>query len=130
MVCAETSFIIALERREKGAIEKMQELEERADTVYVTVITVAELYHGAYISKDRARALKDSEELLGRFAILNFDYESSRILGQLAASMRSNGIGDRDLFIASIAIANRQTLITKNKKHFERVTGLDVEGWQ
>lgn len=129
MVCAETSFIIALERREKDAIEKMRELEENGETVYVTVITVAELYHGAYVSKDRTRALKDSEELLGRFAVLNLDYESGRIWGQLSASMRSNTIGDRDLFIASIAIANRQTLITKNKKHFERVSGLDVEDW-
>lgn len=130
MVCAETSFIIALERREKGAIEKMREFEERGETVYVTAITVAELYHGAYISKERARALKNSEELLGRFAILNLDYESCRIWGRLAGSMRQNTIGDRDLFIASITIANRQTLITKNRRHFERVAGLNVEGWQ
>lgn len=102
----------------------MRELEERGETVYVTAITVAELYHGSYTSKDRARALGYSGELLGRFAILNLDYESGRILGQLAASMRSNTIGDRDLFIASIAIANRQTLITENKKHFEREAGL------
>ncbi|NHI03648.1 hypothetical protein DYY67_2284 [Candidatus Nitrosotalea sp. TS] len=129
MVCAETSFIIALERREHSAIEKMRELEESGETVYITAITVAEIYHGAYTSKDRTRALKDSEELLNRFAVLNLDYESSRIWGQLATSMKSNTIGDRDLFIASIAIANRQTLITKNKKHFERVTSLDVEDW-
>ncbi|MDE1728770.1 MAG: type II toxin-antitoxin system VapC family toxin [Thaumarchaeota archaeon] len=129
MVCAETSFIIALERRENGAIEKMRELEESGETVYITAITVAEIYHGAYTSKDRTRALKDSEELLNRFVVLNLDYESGRIWGQLATSMKSNTIGDRDLFIASIAIANRQTLITKNKKHFERVTNLDVEGW-
>lgn len=130
MVCAETSFIIALERREKGAIKKMQELENRGETVYVTAITVAELYRGAYTSKNRVKALEDSEELLGQFAILNLDYESGRMWGQLASSMRSNTIGDRDLFIASIAIANRQALITENKKHFELVAGLDVEGWQ
>lgn len=129
MVCAETSFIIALERRENGAIEKMRELEESGETVYITAITVAEIYHGAYTSKDRTRALKDSEELLNRFVVLNLDYESGRIWGQLVTSMKSNTIGDRDLFIASIAIANRQTLITKNKKHFERVTSLDVEEW-
>lgn len=51
-------------------------------------------------------------------------------MGQLVSSMRSNTIGDRDLFTTSIAIANRQVLITENKKHFERVAGLDVEDWQ
>lgn len=129
MVCAETSFIISLERREKGAIEKMRELEEKGETIYLTVVTVAELYHGAFISKDRTRALNDSEELLKRFAILNLDYESGRIWGQLAASMKSNTIGDRDLFIASIALANNQTILTRNRKHFERVPGLRVEDW-
>jgi hypothetical protein len=48
-------------------------------------------------------------------------YEICKIWGELARSLKSETIGDRDLFIASIALANKQTLVTKNKKHFERV---------
>jgi tRNA(fMet)-specific endonuclease VapC len=129
MVCVDTSFIVALERREPSALQKMQELEDKDEAVYTTSVTVAELYRGAYGSKDRTRTLKDAKSLLDLFAILSLDYESGKVWGELVHSMKSDTIGDRDLFIASIALSNKQVLITKNKKHFERVPGLEVEGW-
>jgi tRNA(fMet)-specific endonuclease VapC len=129
LVCADTSFVIALERRERDALQKMQELDDNGEVVYTTSVTVAELYRGAYGSKDRAKTLKDARDLLGLFATLSLDYESGRIWGELAHAVKSDTIGDRDLFIASIALANKQTLITRNRKHFERVPGLQVEGW-
>lgn len=92
-------------------------------------MSVAELYLGAYSSMDRTKALKDAKSLLDMFAVLSLDYESGRIWGELAQSMKSSTIGDRDLFIASIALANKQTLITKNTKHFERIPALQAEGW-
>lgn len=122
MVCADTSFIIALERREQAAIDRMKQLEEEREVVYTTTISVAELYLGAYnSSKDKAKALKDAKSLLEMFAVLNLDYESAKTWAELVQSTKTNTIGDRDLFIASIALAN--------KKRFERVPGLQVEGW-
>lgn len=129
MVCVDTSFLVALERHEIGALEKMQELERGGEVVHITAITVAEYYRGAYGSKDKTKALKDAKGLLDRFVILNLDYESGRIWGELAQLLKSDTIGDRDLFISSIVLANRQILITKNKKHFERVHGLRLEDW-
>lgn len=130
MVCADTSFIIALERREQAAIDRMKQLEEGREVVYTTAISVAELYLGAYnSSKDKAKALKDAKSLLEMFAVLNLDYESAKTWAELVQSTKTNTIGDRDLFIASIALSNKQSLITRNKKHFERVPGLQVESW-
>ena len=129
MVCADTSFIIALERRQQTAIEKMRQLEASGEVICTTSVSVAELYLGAYGSRDRMKALRDAKNLLEMFAILNLDYESGRIWGELAQSTKTRAIGDRDLFIASIAVANRQTLITQNKKHFELIQGLQVESW-
>lgn len=57
------------------------------------------------------------------------DYESARLWGHLSAELKSNTIGDPDLLIASIALSNKQVLVTRNKKHFERVPELEVEGW-
>jgi predicted nucleic acid-binding protein len=37
--------------------------------------------------------------------------------------------GDRDLMIASIALANRLTVVTSNVSEFSRVQGLRVEDW-
>ena len=69
------------------------------------------------------------KNLLSRFHILDLDYGSATLWGELAEKLKSNGIGDLDLFIASIALANGHTLITRNIKHFERMPGLTVESW-
>ena len=129
MVCVDTCFLVALERREGGALEKIRELADRGEVVYITAVSVSEFYRGAYGSRDRVKALRDARELLALFAVLSLDYESCRLWGELAEALKSGGIGDRDLFVASIALVNRQTIITGNRKHFERVPGLVVEGW-
>ena len=129
MVCVDTSFLAALERNDSGALEKLKGLAERGEVVFTTAVNVAECYRGAYGSRDRAKALRDTKELLELFAILNLDYESGRRWGELSESMRPDTIGDRDLFIASIALVNNQSILTGNRKHFERIPGLIVETW-
>jgi len=129
MVCVDTSFLVALERRDSMALEKLQEFERNGEVIYTTAITVTEFYRGAYASKDKTRALRDAKGLLDKFAILELDYESGRICGEIASqSIKSNPIGDKYLIIASIALANKQVLITtKDKKHFKRIPGLQVQ---
>lgn len=129
MVCADTSFLVALERRDAKALEKLAEFGERGEIVFVTAVTVAEFYRGAYGSKHRDTALVEARSLLGLFGVLSLDHDSGRLWGELSAAMRSAPIGDRDLFIASIALTNRQGIVTGNTRHFERVSGLVVEGW-
>jgi len=75
------------------------------------------------------KALRDAKDLLALFAVLSLDYESGRLWGELAEVLKSDGINDRDLFVASIALVNRQAVITRDRKHFERVPGLVVESW-
>lgn len=129
MVCADTSFLVALERREAGALEKVRELDDRGEAVFITAVSVAEFFRGAYGAKDRDRALREARGLLGLFVVLDLDFEAGRLWGELSEVMKSNPIGDRDLFIACIALANRQGIVTGNLKHFERVPGLVVEDW-
>lgn len=129
MVCADTDFIADLDRGSKAAIAKLDDLEARGEPIYTTAINVAELYHGAHGSNNRDRAVGRIEKILSRFSILNLDYEPAKLWGELAEKLESSSIGELDLFIASMALANKQVLITRNKKHFERVPGLQIEGW-
>lgn len=129
MVCADTDFIIDLGRGSEKAFDKLAELEQKGENISITAITVAELYNGAYRVKDRSRALADVKRDLSRFSVLNLDYESAKTWGELAEMTKSNSIGELDLFIAGIAIANKQAVLTRNLKHFKKVPGLTVESW-
>jgi tRNA(fMet)-specific endonuclease VapC len=129
MVCADTDFIADLDRGKADAIAKLDELEELGETLYTTAINIAELYHGAHASKNSSNALGRIERIIARFFILDFDFDSAKLWGKFAEQLKSSTIGELDLFIASIAITNKQTLLTRNTKHFERVPGLTVESW-
>jgi tRNA(fMet)-specific endonuclease VapC len=130
MVCADTDFIIDLGRANQKAFEKLKEIGARGEKVFTIVITVAELYHGAHLARDRVQALDQIRNDLSKFSVLNLDYESAALWGELVVEQtKSNFIGEGDLLIACIALSNKQTLLTKNVKHFQRTTGLKIESW-
>jgi tRNA(fMet)-specific endonuclease VapC len=129
MVCVDTDFLVGLDRGNPKAFDKLKELEANGESISVTAITAAELYHGAYKAKDSERAIADVEDSLSRFSILSLDHKSAKTWGELTGKLKSNSIGDLDLFIASIALVNAQKLVTRNVKHFERVPDLKVESW-
>ncbi|AIC16407.1 type II toxin-antitoxin system VapC family toxin [Nitrososphaera viennensis] len=127
MVCLDTDFMVAYLRKDAAARDKLQELESAQEPLHTTVINAFELYKGAFNAKDTRAELARVDALLDAFFILALDRDSARAAG--AFHNRSNPVGESDLLIGSIALANKQVLITKNKKHFERIPGLKVEGW-
>jgi tRNA(fMet)-specific endonuclease VapC len=127
--CADTDFLIDLKDHDEKAIKKLEQIQSMGDIVTTTAITVAEFYFGAYRARDKKSALSEADRLIEPFAILYLDYVSAKLYGQLGEKLRSNMLDSFDLFIASIALANKQTLLTRNIKHFERVPGLAVESW-
>lgn len=127
MVCLDTDFMIACLRKDQKAKDKLEELESVQEPLHTTVINAFELYKGAFNAKDVRTELARVDALLDAFFILALDRDSARAAG--AFHDRSNPIGESDLLIASISIAHKQVLITRNKKHFERIAGLQVESW-
>lgn len=128
MVCLDTDFLIDMDRKDEKAVAKVAELADNGELLFTTIINVAEYYAGTFRSKNK-KAVENARDYLKQFSILALDEDSALLWGRLYGELKSNTIGDRDLFIASIALANKQTLITKNAKHFERIPGLEIEGW-
>jgi tRNA(fMet)-specific endonuclease VapC len=125
----DSDFIADLDRGKDAAFAKLDELEQRGEVVYTTAINVAELYHGANNSQSIEQSTAKVEKILDKFLILDLDYKSAKTWGRLSAQLKSNAIGERDLFIASIALSHKQSLLTRNSRHFERVPGLTMESW-
>ena len=48
---------------------------------------------------------------------------------KLRRNKRLKKIGRANLLIASITLAHRATLVTRNLRHFRQVPGLNVESW-
>jgi tRNA(fMet)-specific endonuclease VapC len=129
MVCLDTDFLIGLERGVSQAFSKLESLESEGETIFITAVTVAELYHGAYRAKNKEQAVENADKSTLKFNVLDLDSGSARLWGELSYKLKSDGIGDLDLFIACISLSHGQTLVTRNARHFERIPSLKVEGW-
>lgn len=130
MVCFDTDFLIALLHNDHDAIKKLEDLMIKRNTVAMTtMINAAELWKGVYRSKNKQKELSKVKWLLDSLELLTLDYESARLVGELDADLKTSPIGESDLLIASIAMVNKQVLVTRNKKHFVKVPGLQVEAW-
>jgi predicted nucleic acid-binding protein len=118
-------------RKDEVALRNLSEAADRGAKVSTTVVSLCELYAGAYASEDPLKELRKVEGLVSTLAILDLTQEASRKYGELLSSqpIRAQPISDFDLLIAAIALSNREPLITRNPEHFGRVAGLSIEQW-
>ncbi len=80
----------------------------------------------------RPQALEQyCQSLRQRYECVDLDVKSAELAGQLRTKLRLAGtpIGEYDLLIAGIALANKLTVVTHNTREFSRVPGLQVEDW-
>jgi tRNA(fMet)-specific endonuclease VapC len=99
--------------------------------ISICVITVAELYYGAYNSNRVTENLARAEFFIQNLPVLPLNDTALRRFGELKAELRRTGqpIADFDLLIASVALAAGYILVTNNTRHYERITGLQLENW-
>jgi tRNA(fMet)-specific endonuclease VapC len=73
--------------------------------------------------------LQRSEELLEQIIVIPFDQSAATEFDQLRKQRKLKKLGRADLFIASITLAHRATLVTRNLKHFRQIPNLQLENW-
>jgi len=122
----DSDIIIYFLKGKQDVVEKVLSIPN--DKLYTTRINYSELLYGAYNSLKVEQNLKTIKQFLQELEILEYDEKSANIFVQLKAKLKasSNLIADMDLMIASIVIANKQTLYTNNLKHFKRVENLGL----
>ena len=97
----------------------------------VAIITVAELWFGARKSVRPEATRREIDAFLRPFEVLPFDHEAADEYARLRFELERIGrpIGERDLLIASIAVAHGLIVVTHNVSEFGRLAGLIVEDW-
>jgi tRNA(fMet)-specific endonuclease VapC len=131
MTCLDTSFIIALIRRDHEAEEKLKEYVASDIKLSTTPITACELFKGAYRSRRSDVEVEKARRVLALLNLLDFSAEACERFGKLINSepLKGSPIGDLDTMIASLALTHNEPLVTSNRRHFEKVPGLIVDSW-
>lgn len=101
------------------------------DEVATTWITASELAYGAAKSRDPERNVTLVTEFLATLPVLGLDLPAALEFGRRKEQLERAGmrIADADLLIAAIALARGASVVTGNRRHYERIEGLRTEDW-
>lgn len=126
MIIADTDVLIDLLRGRGGAAKQVA-LELDTRSFGTTAITAFELRSGARTSDQR----KGIDTLLDAMTLLSYGLEEARVAADLRRILESQGqaIGMADYMIAAVCIANDGLLLTRNRKHLERIEGLRLSAF-
>jgi len=122
-VLVDTSIIIAYLRKKNKENTEFIRLYKSFD-LCISSITVFELFNGA----STAEKEKEIELICQNIEIIDFNLAISKKASELFRKMRKENklIEFRDILIGATAIEHEISIATKNKKHFERISNIQL----
>jgi len=108
-----------------------QRLLATGEALCTSRINEAEFRVGQFRAKDPVGESVKIERLLRSLVILEFDAAAALRFARVQAHLLNIGrpAGDADVFIAAVALANGQRLVTRNPAHFANAPGLVIEAY-
>jgi tRNA(fMet)-specific endonuclease VapC len=96
--------------------------------IFVSHITIGELYYGSFKSRQKDENIKKIEEFAINSSIPDCNVDTSKVYGLTKSELSKKGkpIPENDIWIASIAIQYSLTLISKDL-HFKNIDSLSSE---
>jgi tRNA(fMet)-specific endonuclease VapC len=131
MYLLDTNICIFLKNKKpKHVLERLHQVINQ--NIFVSSVTVAELYFGVFNSQNIEKNYISLVEFLAPFKILNFDDEDAKEFGKIRSKLKKEGktIGPYDLQIAAQAIAKDLILVINNTNEFIRVDRIRIEDWK
>ena len=98
----------------------------------MSTITLAEIYYGIEKSPVKKKERRNKiERIYSLLEIYPFDEPAALKYAIIRTQLEKDGlmISERNLQIASIAVANRLIVVTHNVKEFTRISKLKTEDW-
>jgi len=129
----DSSVVVAAERRGHNVPQILEQIRSAYGEVNValSVVTVAELVHGAYRAKadaDRLRRLDFIEELCRDVPVHPVTLEIARSVGRIEGQQAAKGIAlaFEDLAIGVTALELGFDVATLDLRHFQMIPGLNI----
>jgi predicted nucleic acid-binding protein len=116
----------------KGDPSVKKRLEEHlGDPMGVSVVSLMELYHGAYKSRRVTVNLARVRAIEAAFEVIPIGPAAAQTFGELKTGLEKRGtpLDDFDLVLAACALAHNFTLVTNNISHFSRIADLRLVNW-
>jgi len=132
-IVLDSSVIIAAERRGRTVREILEQLKALQGDVEIgiSVVTVAELVHGAYRTKTQAQQqqrLEFIERLSSDVPVYPITLDIARLAGRIEGQQEALGVqfAFEDLLIGATALHLSYDLATLNLRDFKRIPKLSV----
>jgi tRNA(fMet)-specific endonuclease VapC len=123
---ADTTFLVGLWRKQPWAVEFARSNRQRI--LGIPWIVLGEFWHGAKrAGHDDAvvrKFLSTGLPMVDAAPVVPF---YALICTQAQADGFYGVIGQNDLWIAAVALAHALPLVTRNRRHFDKVSGLRIE---
>jgi len=129
----DTDFVIDLLREQRRGIEGRahKKLQQLGDTpVRLSVFVVCELEAGAVLSQDREERQR-VQRICEQFEVVYPDERFAAVYGETLAALKRQRytVATMDLLIATQALVDNDTVITRNLRHFQKIPNLQVEDY-
>jgi tRNA(fMet)-specific endonuclease VapC len=123
----DTDWIVDYLKGKAPAIDLLTRLA--SEGLAISIITVAEIYEGIYYGRNREQHEVGFRQCLRGVRVLGITQPIARQFALLRGDLRHKGqlIGDPDIFIAATAMHHRLTLLTRNRKDYERFAALSAQ---
>ena len=131
MIILDTNIVSYWMRGDEVILNKLK--NQKPSDLSISTTTLAEILYGIEKSPVKKKLRRDRiEAICSQLDIYPFDQDAARKYATIRSHLEKKGIpiSERDLQIASIAVANQFRLITHNTKEFSRVPNLIVEDWR
>ena len=127
-VLIDTDVAINLMRHSPYTLDCLANCQE---TVFLSSISVSELYFGAYNSARPEKNVAILEAFLQNFQMLTITDAVARLFGKLKATLRKQSVqvAPFDLMIVSVALENGCMVATGNLRHFRHIKELQLSDW-
>ncbi len=124
MYCIDTNIIVNFLRGDKETCKRFEEVNN--DDIFITPLTLCELFRGAFLSANPEIKISLIKELTDSFNLLEFNEKVCIEYGRKYSKLSKIGkiVENIDIMIGCFAKVNNLILVTRNKKHFEN---LDIE---